>query len=343
MKIQILPALCLVLGLVIAPRLRAGDDIPRPPSSLLHNRYLELRVAHPDSHSGFYRGTRYDPSGMILMARVGENTFFAPPAQAETSGRTPSNLPAGFTFEFSPADPPDYLRAFEGQPFLKIGVGVLAKGELVAYQPDQPYALLEGGTWRTFVDKESLEFEHRLDHDSGWGYDYQKKLILLKNESGFRIICRLTNTGKREIDTLVDLHSLIQLPKGTAGPGLRVITPFSPLIPNQPGSILLDGLQITLAGRPTHEPLKFELEGYAGVSDQKIGILSSDLDSGIEVHAQTPAQKICLTIDRDRISPAFTFPIRLKSGDVTVWELTCRFISKVPPEKAAAFQLAPEK
>ena len=50
----------------------------KPPQFILKNDTLKLTVFLPDSENGYYRGTRFDWSGLVGQAEYKGHTFFGP-------------------------------------------------------------------------------------------------------------------------------------------------------------------------------------------------------------------------------------------------------------------------
>ena len=82
----------LTVGLLLAPVAWAGPaadsglktgegskgQAPRPefPQVVIANKLLKATVYLPDAEKGFYRGTRFDWSGMVAQAEYKGHTFF---------------------------------------------------------------------------------------------------------------------------------------------------------------------------------------------------------------------------------------------------------------------------
>src|SRR4051812_12289404 len=117
------PALLLIAS---APAAHAADS----PRHVLTDGRLTLTVLLPDAKTGFYRGTRFDWSGVVEKAEVNGHTLFG--YWKATHDPTNHDDVPGTAEEFGTATSPvagplGYREAKSGQTFLKIGVGELEK------------------------------------------------------------------------------------------------------------------------------------------------------------------------------------------------------------------------
>jgi hypothetical protein len=180
----------------------------RYPGVVIGNGELELHVCLPDSQSGYYRGPRFDWSGHIAQARLGPHTFFG-------GWRTPHDPTAndhaiGPADEFGMEEPLGYAEAHPGEPFLKIGVGLVRKPDDEAYDFIRDYEIIEPGQWETDSDSRHVTFHQRLSH-AGWAYAYSKTIRAQRAPGIFTIERTLENMGDRPIRTNHYCHNFFVL------------------------------------------------------------------------------------------------------------------------------------
>ena len=128
-------AACLALA---AAGPAAADDYPKVE---LKTKGLKLTVYLPDAEKGFYRGTRFDWSGVVATAEVGGHTVFG----YWKSTHDPANhddVP-GTAEEFGHDEPLGYAEAPAGGTFVKIGVGVLEKPKEAKYRFFNNYKIVQ--------------------------------------------------------------------------------------------------------------------------------------------------------------------------------------------------------
>lgn len=106
------------------------------PSIRISNGLLDARVYRINSASGFYRGTRFDQSGVIGSLTLGQQNFYGPwfdrvSDEVMDFTFTPEGIVAGPDSAVSgPVDefaPIGFEGTAPGETFLKIGVGLLRK------------------------------------------------------------------------------------------------------------------------------------------------------------------------------------------------------------------------
>src|SRR4051794_24076414 len=167
------------------------------PQHVLAGDGVKLTVYLPDATAGFYRGTRFDWSGVVATAEVGGHTVFGywkPTHDPANHDDVP-----GTAEEFGHDEPLNYTAAPVGGTFVKIGVGELVKPAEPKYRFAHNYTIAKPGTWAVTTGERFVEFRQELSHNSGYGYRYVKRVELAPG--GFVIRRTLTNTGTRAIDT----------------------------------------------------------------------------------------------------------------------------------------------
>src|SRR6266404_3652326 len=166
----------------------------------LSNELLKVRMYLPDAQSGYYRGTRFDWSGLVSRVDFQGHTFFC--EFREQHDPLNHDDICGTSEEFGiTVLRPGYDHARRGDPFIKIGVGVLQRGDDASFQFWQRYKILKPGPWKMALSKDAIEFTQDLQGPSGWSYAYTKTLRLAADSPVLTISRRLTNTGTNTIDT----------------------------------------------------------------------------------------------------------------------------------------------
>src|SRR5438477_3840339 len=122
--VKSLGALALASILLGAPG-RAAE----PPRHVLEGQGLKLTVQLPDAQNGYYRGTRFDWSGLVTRAEFGGHVVFS-----DWLGKNDPNFHSsgsGTSEEFT--EPLGYAEAPVGGTYVKIGIGELEKGKEPKY------------------------------------------------------------------------------------------------------------------------------------------------------------------------------------------------------------------
>jgi hypothetical protein len=108
--------------------------------------------------------------------------------------------------EFSPIGLED---AAVGEPFMKIGVGMLEKME-GEYDRFKLHKIMDPGTRTHEVTRDSITQIHHLDSAQGYAYEYAKE-IRMTGENSFRIRHRMVNIGTKSLKGDVYNHNFFTL------------------------------------------------------------------------------------------------------------------------------------
>src|SRR6185503_16922387 len=193
-----------IAALVLAVTGALAADFPQ---ASISNGQITAKMYLPDAKTGYYRSTRFDWSGAIYSLQYKGHEFYGvwydridPKVinwvyQGSEIVSGPCSALAGPVNEFQ--TPLGWDEAAAGGTFIKIGVGVLRKGE-GNYNRYFPYEVLDPGKWSVRKHGDSVEFTQELsDATSGYGYVYRKVVRLLAGKPEMTIEQSLKNTGKR--------------------------------------------------------------------------------------------------------------------------------------------------
>jgi len=195
-----------------------------PPRQILEGDGIRLTIDLPDAKAGYYRGTRFDWSGIVSKAEIGGHTVFG--YWKTTHHPNHHDDVGGPAEEFGHDVPLGYADAPVGGTFVKIGIGELTKSKDAKYSFAHNYSIAKPGDWKVTSDKGSITFEQDLAHSSGYGYRYVKRIEMVKG--GFAIRRELTNTGTRPIDTDHYGHHFMTVDGDPIGPNYSLRFPFTP-------------------------------------------------------------------------------------------------------------------
>lgn len=222
-----------VLALLLAcPCLSAATDFPR---LRLDNGIIAVSIFLPDAQTGYYRGTRFDWSGIIERVDYRGHRFYAP--LHETHDPTGHDHVSGPATEFAMFAPPGFDEARPGETFVKIGVGLLARGSDARYSFSGDYRLVRAGDWSIDKGPDWVSFEQQLDGPRGWAYRYRKTIRLLPGEAGFVMSHRLENRGRKTIDITHYNHNFTLIDAVPYGPDYTVEFPFAATKPVRIGEV----------------------------------------------------------------------------------------------------------
>ena len=113
---------------------------PDYPKLELDNGEIRVSIYLPDAVQGYYRGARFDWSGIIEHVDTAHHRFYAPlRVTHDPHGHDSVSGPAE---EFGMFEPMGFDEAGPGESFVKIGVGLLRKGDESEYRFNADYEIL---------------------------------------------------------------------------------------------------------------------------------------------------------------------------------------------------------
>jgi hypothetical protein len=218
----------LLLALLASPLIAA-----EPPRVTLKVDGAELTVYPPDAENGFYRGTRFDWSGVIEQLKFGGRTVFNK-WKAKHDPKNNDDI-TGPCEEFGMTEPLGYTAARVGEPFLKIGVGELEKPQEEKYNFFRNYTILNTGRWKTSSviglpgETASIAFRHTIHAKNGYAYHYVKSVTLSSSGEGRPVFLdlrhELINIGEKRIETDYYNHNFFNVDNFPIGERYRVEFP----------------------------------------------------------------------------------------------------------------------
>ncbi|HGJ64018.1 TPA: hypothetical protein ENS27_01370, partial [bacterium] len=264
------------------------------PSVELSNGIIKMGVYLPDSVNGYYRGTRFDWSGVISQVEYNGHTYF----DEWKDGHDPNNHDdiTGPVEEFRSGsfDTPSALGYNEAKPyenFIKIGIGILQKIDEPSYRFWYPYRIIEAGKWVVNHGEDWIEFVQDFSGINGWSYLYTKKIELSKDKPEFIIYHSLKNNGKRDIETSQYNHNFFMIDKTPVGTDYLIKFPFNvKIMRDLKGSMeAKDGDFYFVKNLGDDESLFTELEGFSDdPNDYDITILNKKTNAGVRITCNKP-------------------------------------------------------
>ena len=325
--------------LLLLPFLLLVAGAAEPPTAEISNGKIRARLYLPDAANGFYRGTRFDWSGVIYHLEAAGHTYYAPwftkrsatvrdfVYEGEDIVAGPCSSTSGPADEFRPLG---YDAAKPGETFVKIGVGALRKSGTGAYSGYHLYDIANPGAWKVRRRADSITFTHTLqDAASGYGYVYTKTIALEKGKSEMVMKHTLKNTGKRAMETSVYNHNFLVLDGKAPGAGAVITVPFAIRSKTPPNAELAEitGNRVvykkTLTGR---DVVSAPIEGFsANPADHEFRIENSALKAGMSLRGDRPLESINLWSIRSNISMEPFVAITVAAGQEFTWSTTYRY------------------
>jgi hypothetical protein len=284
-------------------------ETPAPPQAPLSNGVLNVQVYLPDANNGFYRGTRFDWSGVIARLEYAGHNYYGPwftktdPTVIDFVYRGsdivagPCSAITGPVEEFNwEGKALGYDEAKAGGTFLKIGVGVLRKPAEEKYNPYRLYEIVDSGKWKVEKGKDRIKFTQQvMDPQSGYGYRYTKVVRLAKGKPQMILDHTLTNIGRRSIQTSVYDHNFLVLDNQPPGPDFTIKMPFQLKADEhlKPELAEVRGDQFVYRKvLENHETAATALTGFGPTaSDYRIEIENNHVGAGMRITGNRPLSR----------------------------------------------------
>lgn len=312
------------------------------PAGHVTNGLVDVFFYMPDADSGFYRGTRFDWSGIIYSLRYKGEEYYSPwymsidpgihnnvqrigpDGKGEvvtgiaTSGLGPAEefLTDNRALGFDEAGP--------GGTFLKIGVGVLRRPDDEPYDRYRDYEIADGGKWTTKIEGDRVVFTQNLSNtESGYGYVYTKTLRLVSGKPVMRIEHRLHNTGTKPLVSSVYDHNFFATKNHHTGPDYVITTPYpiGSRRPPSPELARIEGNQLlfvkTLA---TEDMVAMPIEGFGpDAGDYSFRVENIRTGTGFSVQGDRPLSRILLWAIFTNISMESFIDLHADPGQEERW------------------------
>lgn len=189
------------------------------PQAQISKGDITAKVYLPDAKDGYYRGSRFDWSGVVFDLSYKGHSYFG-----QWFDKHDPFLHDAIMGPVEAFDPLGYQEAKVGQVFTKIGVGLLQRLDSMPYQFSKSYKIVDHGKWQVKKGKDKIEFLHLLDTGE-FRYRYTKVIRIKDNQ--LIIGHTLVNEGDSAIKTSVFNHNFFFIDNATIGPGYRVRFPFT--------------------------------------------------------------------------------------------------------------------
>lgn len=247
-------------------------------------------------------GPRFDTTGAVVSVKIDGQEFLAG---------------GGLVDEFNPREipPPGYEDAEPGQPFLKVGVGLLRRIHERRYIFRGPYPVLEWARVRrdsSDGDRERLVLSQRIHTDLGWAYDYEKTYVVDATARTLVIHYRLKNTGEKPLTIEQYNHNWFRLGDEPTGPHHRLDAPF----------VLEEGLAFA---EPQIEPTYRMAPQQVPAGRNQATLRNTTNGQWVEFSGDFAVNRFALFADPGSYSPEVFGHWEIAPGEEAAWHRTYRF------------------
>lgn len=295
------------------------------PTVQLRNAHLSMTVMTPDSSKGFYRGSRFDWSGIIQDVQYNRYTIFKPwKAKHDPANHDDITGPCE---EFR--TPLGYDDAKEGETFLKIGVGSLVKPKEKEYRFSLNYAIKYPGLWEIARGDDDITFKQGMLANNGYGYKYTKTLDILDDTAGFKIVHELTNAGTKDISTEWYNHNFFNVNGESINANYAIYFPFLVKVAKSKNQFetMTSVKEKTIMLSPIESGSIFaELEGFEkNAAHHGFAISQTASRLTMTVKGDEPMSKFYIWGVSTAICPEPYIKIELKPGETKTWTIAYKF------------------
>ncbi len=309
------------------------------PNAEISNDQIRAGIYLPDAKNGYYRGTRFDWSGVVYSLQYKGHDYYGPWFQ-KTDPKVhdfvydgsdivagPCSAIAGPVDEFGPLG---WDAARAGGNFVKIGIGALRKRDEGKYDNYTLYEVANPGKWTISTNRDSVKFIQELaDSSSGYGYIYRKTVRLTAGKPEMVLEHSLKNTGTHTIQTSVYNHNFLVLDSQPPGPGFVITVPFQIQTRRPPNKKLAEirGNQIVyLKTLENRDVVTTSLQGFSdNPKDNEIRIENSKLGVGMRITADRPLSSESLWSIRTVIAMEPFVSMTIEPGNEFGWKSTYNY------------------
>jgi len=346
-RVRLFPLICLALSTLIlsvpqaqaesksssetaTPQNCASSPTSTYPTAHISNGLVNSVVYLPDAKTGYYRGSRFDWSGVVgCLTYKGHNYFgvwfphYDPYLHDAITGPVEEFRTENGGLHYQQAKP--------GELFVKVGVGVLRRIDDSPFKFTAPYPLVDGGKWTVRTKRDGVSFRQQLKSSLGIAYDYKKNLRLDKHQPLLILEHELKNTGTETIDTEVYNHDFFMIDNTPTGPDMIVRFPFEPKADPALGSgARIDGREIVYEQElQTGQTAGGYLTGFSSnVSDFDFFVENHKTGVGVEQTGSLPISKIYFWSIRTTICPEAYVHLKILPGQTAHWTIRYRFYAR---------------
>jgi hypothetical protein len=301
------------------------------PSAEISNGVVRAKLYLPDPERGYYRGTRFDWSGVVFSLECNGHQYFGqwfeqydPKTHDAITGPVEEYLSNGSSLGYEEAKP--------GDTFVRIGVGVVRKPAEQAYRRFHTYDIVDHGKWTIRREADWIEFAHELKGPSGYAYVYTKTVRLVKNKPELVLEHTLHNSGKKPIETDQYNHNFFMIDQQPTGPDSVVMFAFDVKAKRDllGAARVGDGRLEYLKELGKGESVFTELEGYgSSARDYDLRIENRKAGAGVRITGDQPIVNLVYWSIRTTLCPEPYIRIKVNPGQTSKWKIGYEFYTLV--------------
>ncbi|NLO72958.1 MAG: hypothetical protein GX100_02465 [candidate division WS1 bacterium] len=305
----------------------AADDARRNyAQAFLSNGLVRLSLYLPDS--GYYRGPRFDWSGLIRRCEYQGHSFFEDwqyPHDPHVNDAAIGTAEEFVMGAWGHPAPPGYEEAQPGETFLRIGVGVLLRSSSQPHRFSAPYKIVDSPRWEVRQGADWIEMRQICHGPRGWAYDYTKRITLPPGKPQFVIWHRLKNLGTKTIEQTVYCHNFLNLDRQPVGPEYRICFAYPPEVQNNPqGLAVVEGNSLHLARElQASEAFHSVLAGFEpNVASHDLTVENAQTGASVRITGDQSVVAMPLFATRRALCPEPFVAVKAEPGEAVEWSST---------------------
>ena len=296
------------------------------PMAKISNGQIRAEMYLPDIEKGYYRGTRFDWSGVMPVLEYGDHSYFGkwfknydPKVHESVMGPVEEFAPIG------------YKEAEFGETFLQIGVGALVKPKESKYSRFKTYDIHDAGEWDVTKSSNGITFRHTLVNGE-YSYEHEKIISLTNGKPEMVLEHTFTNTGNKTIETEVYNHNFFFIDNMNIGPGYSVKFPFNLIGGGEVKGIgefaEINGNEINYIKNLGEKDNVF-IGSLTGNQINKNGydiqIENKVSGAGVRITCDRPLSKLVFWSAQKTVCPEPYINIKVAPGETFTWKITYNF------------------
>ena len=330
MPIRTIKTSFLLLACAAAPVLCIAAGFPE---AAISNGAIEAKFHLPDAKNGYYRGTRFDWSGVIYSLRYEGHEYFGP--WFEKYDPKTHDAISGPVEEYRTAGAGlGYEEAKTGEGFIRIGVGVVRKPEEAGYRNFNSYEIIDSGKWTVRKGPDWIEFVHELAGVNGYAYEYRKTVRLAKDKPVMTLEHSLRNTGQKTIETAMYNHNFFVMDGQPTGPDSVVKLPFEGRATKDLKDLaeVRGNRLVYLKELEKGQSVFTEIGGFGDTArDYDFSLENRKAGTGVRITGDRPLAKLVYWSIRTTFCPEPYINLSVEPGKETKWTIGYEFYTLPKP------------
>jgi len=302
------------------------NRVQKFPQVEISNGLIRAKLYLPDLQRGYYRGTRFDWSGIVRNLEYRGHSYFG--KWFEHHDPSVHDAITGPVEEFHTNGGLGYEGAASGETFIRIGVGAVRKPQEPAYRQFHTYEIVNPYKWDIQKGPNWIQFIHEVNDKSGYSYLYRKTVRLGEGRPELLLEHALRNTGIRPIETSVYNHNFFVIDRQPSGPDFVVSFPFDiRATADLQGLAEVRGRRLVyLQELQKDQTIYTPVEGFSrSADDYNITIENAKAGAGVRIRGDRPLSKLAFWSVRTTLCPESYVTVKVEPGRESSWKIVYEF------------------